>query len=265
MDQSLLDALFMELASESRRSILHILERKNEKLSKIADALGITIQEAHRNSVRLAKCGLIDKKPDGSFSLTPLGKTIITQVASFSFPMKHKNYFEKHMTGDIPVKHVRRIGDLEKSELITGMGPVLENWKRIGRDAKEFIRIITSEYPLDMAKTYVDNAISGTSFHYVFGHNTTVPHGREELLKEASWRKMMTEGFIQRKMVENVQVCVTVTEKDACVFFPDLSGNTDMMVGLFSRDPAFMEWCSDYFLHVWENADPFEESKLVKI
>lgn len=265
MDESLLDALFIELASESRRSMLHALEAKDEKLSKIAEYLNITIQEAHRNSVRLAKYGLIEKKSDGSFSLTSLGRTIMAQIASFSFPILHKNYFEKHTTGEIAVKHVRRIGDLAESKLITGMGPVLENWKRIGKEAKGFIRIITSEYPLDMAKTYVDNAISGTSFHYIFGHNTTVPQGRDELLKKASWRKRMTEGFIQRKMVENVQVCVTVTEKEACVFFPDLSGNTDMMAGLFSRDPAFMEWCRDYFQHIWENAYYFEESKLVKI
>lgn len=265
MDESLLDTLFIELASESRRSILHILKVKNEKLSKIAVSLDITIQEAHRNSVRLAKCGLIDKKSDGSFSLTSLGRIIVMQVASFSFPIQHKDYFEKHTTGELATKHIRRIGDLAESKQITGMGPVLENWKRIGNEAKEFIRIITTEYPLDMAKTYVDNASSGISFHYVFGHNTTVPKGRDEMLKKASWGKLMTEGFIQRKMVKKVQVCVTVTEKEACIFFPDLSGNTDMMSGLFSCDSIFMEWCRDYFQHVWENADSFDESKLVKM
>ena len=50
MDESIIDALFMELASESRLHMLQILEQRDERLSKIADDLGITIQEAHRNS-----------------------------------------------------------------------------------------------------------------------------------------------------------------------------------------------------------------------
>lgn len=265
MDESLLDTMFMELASESRRSMLHILEQRNEKLSKIAESLDITIQEAHRNSARLTKCGLVNKNSDGLFHLTSLGHILIKQIASFSFPIQYKNYFEKHTTGEIDTKYIRRLGDLAESKQIVGMGPVLENWKRIGKEAKEFIRVITTEYPLDIAKTYVHNASTGISFHYVFGHNITVPKERDELLKKTSWRKLMTEGFIQRKMVEKVQVCITVTEKESCIFFPDLSGKIDMMSGLFSCDMTFMEWCRDYFQHVWENADSFDESKVVKI
>jgi predicted transcriptional regulator len=46
MDDPVLDNLFMELASETRRSMLKILKNNDEKLSKIAEKLGLTIQDA---------------------------------------------------------------------------------------------------------------------------------------------------------------------------------------------------------------------------
>ena len=90
MDESLLDTMFMELASESRRSMLHILEQRNEKLSKIAESLDITIQEAHRNSARLTKCGLINKNSDGLFHLTSLGHILINRLHHFHFQYSTK-------------------------------------------------------------------------------------------------------------------------------------------------------------------------------
>ena len=260
-----MDGLFMELASESRRDMLQILKERDEKLSKIAKEIDMTIQEAHRNSVRLAKCGLIEKKPDGMFSLTTLGQILTKQIASFSFPVRHKDYFETHTTGELEPRHIRRIGDLEKSNQIKGMGPVLENWKRIGVEAEEFIHIITTQYPMDVAESYANRAKHGITFWYVMGHNTTVPKERDHLIKKIAWRKLLAEDHIQRKMKSDVQLCVTVTEKEACIFFPDKNGVTDMMSGLFSDDVEFRQWCIDYFDDIWNDAEEFDESKLNKI
>ena len=257
-----LDTVFMEIASSTRRSMLRILGEGDKKLSKIAEILNITIQDAHRNSTRLANCGMITKKSDNLFALTSLGRLVIKNIDSFDFLSTHSEFFETHTVGELPPRFIRRFGDLKDSKVVSGIGPVLENWKRLGTDSEKFIRVITTQYPMDIATTYANKAKKGIVFEYVFDQNIPVPKERNALLKKMSWRKHLSEGNIKRKLIDKVQVCVTVTEKEACLFFPDTNGKTDMLSGLFSVDPEFRQWCLDYFGHVWQEASAFDESKL---
>ncbi|MEJ2260381.1 MAG: hypothetical protein P8X83_01790 [Nitrosopumilaceae archaeon] len=265
MEEPYIDDLFMELAGETRRSMMQMLAKGDEKLSKIAGILGISIQDAHRNSSRLVKCGLINKKSDNLFFLTPFGLMIVQQLDSFEFLSKHNQFFQTHTMGNLDPKFIRRIGDLTNSKYATGMGPVLETLKRIAKGSEKVINIITTQYPLDTARVVVEKANQNVSIRYIFDHFTTVPQKeRDELLKNISWRKHISNGIVKRKMVEKLHVCLTSTEKEAIVFFPDLKGNNDMVSGFFSADPVFLDWCEDYFEHVWKNAESFDESKLIK-
>ena len=266
MGESHIDDLFMELAGETRRSMIQILAKGDEKLSKIAETLGISIQDAHRNSSRLVKCGLINKKSDSLFFLTSIGISISQQLDSFEFLAKNNQFFQTHSMGNLEQKFIRRIGDLKNSVYVTGMGPVLETLKRITKGAERTIYLSSTQYPLDTARVVVEKANQNISIRYIFDHYTTVPQKeREELLKNTSWRKHISEGIVKRKMVEKLDICLTSTEKEAIVFFPDLKGNNDMISGFFSTDPVFLGWCEDYYEHVWKNADAFDDSKLVKI
>ena len=265
VEESYLDTLFMELAGETRRSMLKILAKGDEKLSKIAETLGITIQDAHRNSSRLVKCGLINKKSNNLFFLTSLGFTVVYQLDFFEFLSKHNQFFQNHTVGDLHPKFIRRIGDLTNSRYVTGMGPILETLKKIANQSDRFIRIIATQYPLDTARVIVEKANKHVFIQYILDHHTSVPKTeREELLKNASWQKHLSEGIVKRRMVEKILVCLTVTEKEGIVFFPDLKGNNDMVSGLCSSDPIFLDWCEDYFEYVWKNSGTFDESKLVK-
>jgi predicted transcriptional regulator len=263
--ESYIDDLFMELAGETRRSMIQILAKNDEKLSKIAETLSISIQDAHRNSSRLVKCGLINKNSDNLFFLTSLGLTIAQQLDSFEFLSKHNQFFQTHTMGDLDPKFIRRIGDLANSRYVAGMGPVLETLKRIAKESDKIINIITTQYPLDTARVVVEKANQNISIRYIFDHFTTVPQKeREELLKNTSWRMHISNGIVKRKMVKKLHVCLTATEKEAIVFFPDLKGNNDMVSGFFSSDPVFLDWCADYFDHIWSHADSFDDSKLIK-
>jgi len=264
MEESYTDDLFLELAGETRRSMIQILAKGDEKLSKIADTLGISIQDAHRNSSRLVKCGLISKKSDNLFFLTSLGLTVAQQLDSFEFLSKHNQFFQTHTMGNLDPKFIRRVGDLANSKYVEGMGPVLETLKRIAKESEKTIDIITTQYPLDTARVVVEKANQNIHIRYIFDHHTTVPQKeREELLKNTSWRKHISNGIVKRKMVEKLHVCLTLTEKEGILFFPDLKGNNDMVSGFFSADPIFLDWCNDFFEHSWNHSDSFDESKLV--
>ena len=122
--------------------------------------------------------------------------------------------------------------------------------------------IITSQYPVDVAATVVVKAQEGIQISYIFGENTIVPRERSQLLKKSSWKEQISKGTIHRKMLPDVQVCVSVTENQACVFFPNLNGEADVTSVFFSKDPCFQEWCYDFFNYQWEQADVFDETKL---
>jgi predicted transcriptional regulator len=258
------EELFMELASDTRRDILQKLYESDLKLSKIASDLDLTLQETHRNISRLSKLGLVEKSTDNSFTISPFGRTIFHQLGPFDFLLGSENFFKKHTTGDLPINFIERLGELRNSTLVCGVGPVIERWKKVAKEAKSFLNFITNQYPLDVATIIVSKPKEGVKCSYVLAQNTEVPKQRDEVLKKTSWTKMVSDGVVKRRMLEKVQVCTTFAEKEACVFFPDLSGQTDLISSFFSKDEQFVEWCSDYFKYQWQRAETFDETKLQK-
>ncbi len=96
-----LSEIFMELAGESRYAILLMLQQKKWRSAQLAKELDLTIQETHRNTVRLSDSGLIKKDSDGFFSLTSFGRIMVSQLDSFGFLNKYKEYFGEHFPSDL--------------------------------------------------------------------------------------------------------------------------------------------------------------------
>jgi len=82
------------------------------------------------------------------------------------------------------------------------------------------------------------------------------------LLKKLGFDKLIEKGLIERKMEKNVQTVVILNEREACIMFPMLDGESDFSEMFYSDDPMFHEWCLDYFRYRWYGSDIFKESKL---
>ncbi len=257
--------IFWELAGEMRRSILFKLSEKSMKLSQLAKYLNTSIQEVHRNINRLVDAGLVKKDPDGFLSLTTYGNTVLTQIPSFQFLARNKQYFDEHTLGDLPMKFVQRIGALNNSELINGVVAVLEKWKSMYNNAREHIMEIMAQVPLDLIEPIVNRINDGVKFSYIFGSNTIVPKGRRELLQRFGWSNFISKGLVERKMIDKVQVMVIVTDRESGVLFPDKRGETDINKMFYSKDKLFHEWCLDFFRYTWYSAQSFDESKIKEI
>jgi predicted transcriptional regulator len=117
-DSNSLSEIFMELAGESRYSILRMLDEGKTKSSQLAKKLDLTIQETHRNTVRLVNANLIKKESDGFLVLTSFGRILVSQLGSIEFLNKYKDYFEEHLPSDLPPKFLQRLGNLKNCELI---------------------------------------------------------------------------------------------------------------------------------------------------
>ena len=257
---------FFELASEQRLAIVFQLNNKNAKISQLAKDLGITMQEVHRNVSRLQDAGLIEKDPEGIFSLTTFGNTIIKQIPTFNYLSKYKEYFSEHVLGELPIKFIMRLGALDRCEFLKGIVAILERWKDIYRQADQYIYEIVPQVPIDLIEPVVTRVKEkAVKYSYVFPKNVIIPRRRKELLKKLGHNELLSKGAIERRMVESVQVAVILNEKQASVLFPTQKGETDMNMMFFSPDSIFHEWCLDYFRYRWYGSDIFDESRLKEI
>jgi predicted transcriptional regulator len=253
---------FLELASEQRLNIIFKLLEKKSKISNMAKELHATVQEVHRNFERLTDAGLIAKDKDGFYDLTTYGKTMCTQVPSLLFLSKNRKYFENHDFGDVPMKFIQRIGALAGGQQIKGFVKVLELWKSIYKNADEYIYQIFTEVPLDLIQPLLTRVKQGIVLNYIFSESVIVPKGRKELLAKLGMKELLDRGMVDRRMKENTNVIVVLNEKEACVVFPTLDGESDMREMFYSKDTLFHEWCLDYFRYCWYNSGPFQESKI---
>src|ERR687885_616315 len=175
---------FFELASGQRLAIIFQLNKKNTKMSQLAKDLGITMQEVHRNVNRLQDAGLIEKDPNGIFSLTTFGNTITKQIPTFDFLSQYKEYFSEHTLGEIPMKFVQRIGALNNCELVRGIVAILELWKEIYRESESYILEIIPQVPLDLIEPIIVSVRDrATRLYYIFPDDVIIPKGRSELLR----------------------------------------------------------------------------------
>ena len=139
----------LDLASPQRLNILFKLLSKDSTPTEIAKELESTKQEVHRNFIRLEESGLIEKKNNGKYSTTTFGETVCTQVPTIVFFSQNRKYFEEHTFIDIPYKFKIRCGQLAVSQHVKGISKVLEQWKTIYKNSKEYIYEILSEAPLE--------------------------------------------------------------------------------------------------------------------
>ncbi|QDI89436.1 transcriptional regulator [Candidatus Nitrosopumilus sp. SW] len=253
---------FLELASSQRLEILFQLLLKRSTPTFLAKEINSTKQEVHRNFIRLEETGLIEKGTDGKFGLTTFGKTMCTQVPSLVFLSRNRKYFEDHTFENIPTKFIMRTGQLASAHHIKGVSKTLEQWKSIYKNANEYIYEMLSEVPLDLIEPLIKRVKKGIRFQYIFAENIVIPKGRKSLLKKLGFDKLIEKGLVERKMESNVQTVLVLNEKEACVMFPTIDGESDITEMLYSDDPMFHEWCLDYFRYCWYGSDVFKESKL---
>ena len=252
----------LDLASPQRLSILFKLLEKESTPTEMAKKLDSTKQEIHRNFTRLTESGLIEKNLDGKYLLTTFGEVVCTQVPTLVFLSQNRKYFEEHSFGEIPHKFKMRCGQLAVGNHIKGFSKVMEQWKSIYKNADKYIYEILSEVPLDLIEPLIKRVKTGVKFNYIFSESTVVPKGRKSLLKKLGFDKLVEKGLVERKMADNVQTILVISEKEACVLFPDKHGESDLSEMFYSNDPMFHEWCLDYFRYCWYGSDAFKESKL---
>ena len=128
----------------------------------------------------------------------------------------------------------------------------------------EYIYGILVEEPIDLIEPLIKKAKKGVKVQSIFSENTIVSKARKKTLKELGFDELIDSQQVERKMKKNVKTVVVLNEKESCVSFPKLDGDSNITEMFYSDDPMFHEWCLDYFRYNWYGSDLFQEKKLIE-
>jgi len=243
-EESGLEKLFFELASESRLCILRELQKENLKMQEIARRLDVTATEAFRQLERLSAASLVQKQSDGTFALAEYGKLVLQISTSLDFISRSREYFSTHDLMRLPSQFVNRLGELAGAKL------EMDTIKNLNFGAQAFAE----------AKQYAWGIAEGTiPEHMIPVMNKLVEQGLQVKALIPKERLPTDTGIPETpKNVEfsgllELPAIVAITEKEAGVCFMLLGGKVDY-AGFFGADPAFHSWVRDLFMYYWEKA-----------
>lgn len=248
--------LLYELASPSRLAILYELSKGRElRLGEVARALNLTMQETHRNMARLVDAGLVAKNTNGRFVLTECGMLTARQLNYFRFIAKHIDLLRSYTLTRIPSVFMNRVGELVNCRVVHGVSVVLEKLKALEARAEEYINIIVAQAWYEEGKILIDRLSNGINIRMILTNSTIVP---KEIIDSGIPKTMhgfKLKGVLQTRVAESVGAAVYVSEREAGLMLPNLSGIFDMNILFLSEDKYFHAWCSDLFMHYWNSAD----------
>lgn len=241
-EDSGLEKLFFELASESRLAILQQLQKENLKMQEIARRLDVTATEAFRQLERLSAAMLVKRQPDGAFAISEYGKLVMQASSSLDFLSKYRDYFSTHNIMRLPSQFVNRLGELSKAEL--GMDTIanLNKVEQAFIEAKQFgCGIAEGTIPEHMLTKMDDQIKKGITFKFLIPENRlSAPANQPETPKN-----------VEIRWFSEIPAILVLTEKFGGICFLQIGGKVDY-AGFFGEDPTFLGWLNDVFMYYWE-------------
>jgi len=205
-------------------------------MRELGRQLNLTATEIFRQLKRLSEAQLVQKMPDGSYSISPYGGLVLQLSASHEFVFKHRDYFLAHDLSRLPYPFINRIGELSQASLS------MESYKNI----------TWGEELVGQAQQYFWAIVEGpgnerlpvaTGVKYRF----LLP---ESLIPIGSNPPGSAHG-IETRGLSDMPAIVALTEKHAGVFFYLLNGRTDY-TGFLAEDSNSLDWVKDLFQYYWD-------------
>ena len=254
--------LYFELSNEERLNILFGLRAESMNVTSLAQRLEVTTQECSRHTSRLLDIGLVQRNPDGAYSLTAYGRLTLRLIPVQLFASTHHGYFNTHTLDYLPSGLVSRMHELSDSRFTEDVWVTFSILESLFKEAEDYVWMIHDQYLLNILPLGVEALRRGVRFRSV-DPASKEEHRRldaerpgymsaedEEYLLQA-WR----EGRLETHLAEAIQVFLYVTERKAIVAFPLVDGSFDY-VGFATESPNGLSLCRDIFEHYWSQGSP---------
>ncbi|MFW9843399.1 MAG: winged helix-turn-helix domain-containing protein [Candidatus Thorarchaeota archaeon] len=247
-----LSKLLFELSNEDRLRILEVLNESSTKLTPISNKLDLTVQETSRHLARMTKAGLIQKRSDGGFSITPYGQQLYNLLPSFSFLVENQEYFMTHTFSDLPLRFINRIGELAKSILTDNAIVLFQYVDGLIAQAEEYVWIMSDQALSSTFPLLEESLGRGAELKVLLPSSIGAPNIPEEMLPDFS---KFRGTLLEPRHLQRVSHVVILSEKEAILALPDLEGRLDYL-GFRVSERIGHRWCHDLFLEFWEQGQP---------
>ncbi len=225
-----IEKLFFELASESRLSILRTLQIENLKMQEIARRLDLTATEAFRQLERLSAALLVQRQPDGSFAIAEYGKIVLQLSSSLEFVSNHKDYFSTHDVMRLPVQFVNRLGELSRSKLVMDTIENLNFAEQAFIEAEQFgWGMAEGTIPEHMIPLMDERIRKGVNFKFLIPENRL----------SANVSPTSVVKNLEGRGLSDIPAIIVLTEKVAAICFRQVGGRVDY-AGFFGVDQVFI-------------------------
>lgn len=240
--QAGINRLFLELASQSRLDILRELQTKKLRMRELARRLDLTATETSRQLKRLTDASLVERQPEGSYTIAPFGNLVLRLSASFEFVFRHREYLSTHDLSQIPHSFVSRMGELSLAHLSMETIRNLNQVESVLAQAEHFLWAMV-EGPANerFSATVLEQGRRGVDFRFL------VP---EHYLRQVSIPPDLPRAIEARGLIV-LPATITVSEKETFVGLNHLDGRADF-AGFIGKDQDSINWAKDLFLHYWD-------------
>ncbi len=258
----ILEKIFLELASATRCAILLKLSNSPMRLSSIARELNISIQDAHRNMMRLVNAGIVVKNPDSKFTLTEYGRLIVNELSYFRFLSNLKALMGRYTLSHLPRRFMIRLGELTNCKIINGVSSVLEKLKMLESNAREYLNIIVAQAWYDEGNIILDLVEKGVDIRIILTGRTLFPKEifESDIVKRIHYHDK--KGNIKSRFIDHTAIALYISETQAGIIPLTHDMNFDMNVLLISNDESFHTFCSDIFNYYWHRSSILDTNKI---
>lgn len=235
-----LDNLFFVLSSESRLDILYAVRDEKLRMNELARKIDITATEASRQIQRMLEESLLQKHPDGTYSLTNYGLLVIHIMPFFHLIYRYKKYFLEYDVWQLPDEFISRLGDLSEGVLYEEIAKTVNRIESMMRSSEDYVYVITDQVMNVHGKAMDEQLLKGVKFRSIV---------HEKLLE--SPQVPVFSGDVETRTLPSIPGLLVLTEKEA--FFSILT--TDGRIshsGFYGTDPSLMNWVKDLFNYYWK-------------
>ena len=243
--------IFTCLSNSKRRQIIFAINDTSNEIFTYPLQNNLIIKELKN----MEDLGLVKQEQIGIYRLTTVGGAVAECSKGFEFLEKNKDFFADHGFGDVPKSLLKNIGRLANSQFFYGLHLVFPKWSKIVSESQEFVNCIFSQPPILIADYIGPKIQSGLKIRVLFDKSSKIPDCNE-FVKKLGLREHKTNENFNKRIAENAKINLIMSEKEACVIFPDNNGVVDPHGNFISSDPDFVSWCRDFFEYKWNDSEP---------
>ncbi len=240
-------------SSRLKIQILLTLQNQQSSLSRLREITGSTSQ-ALIPKIRSLESQMLIYSKNYTYILTPLGRVVADSMAGYIDLMagidRHKEFWASHDLSGLPVESLRRIGDLQDSEVEmdtqVDIMHVYSHFLKIVRES-EYIHGISSIMSPGIAETVAARIVKGTPVELVVNEDVISMFGREPYTSQVK-QLVKFPNFKVYLLNDALKIGITVTDKYLSLgLYKSDSNLYDSSTDLFSSDMRAVAWGEEVF------------------